>query len=189
MDALNRGLAVLLMLAIIAAGVVTVLIAAEAVAPDDLPEGALQPQAQDLVEASGGVTAIVITISVVAALLMLILLRYELLPSRRERRLVISSGEAGEATITQDSVAALAEHLDPGIREVKDIRCRVIVENTGVAIKSKAIVTMGANLPELCPEIQADITRRVEEYTGLRVVDVHPDTRYDRARPKHVRVR
>jgi uncharacterized alkaline shock family protein YloU len=189
MDALNRGIAILVILAIAAAGVMTVLIAAEAVGPEDLTEGLLQPQAQDLAGASGGAKAVVFIISAAVALFMLNLLRLELMSAKRERRLVIGSGAEGETTVTQDSVAALAEHLDPSLREVKSIRCRVIVRDTGITIKCRSTVAMGANLPQLCQEMQSDIKKRVQEFTGLAVIDVVVDAKYARTEAKHVMVR
>ena len=189
MNVLNRGIAILLALAIMAGAVIVILVASGAVEPADLPEGLFGPQMEDISDASSGSKAIIIAVSAAVLLAMLGFLFLELRSKGGQRRLLISSGEEGAATITERSVAELAENLSGGMREVKHIKCRIVVEKAGLVIKCRASVAMGTNLPELCKELQSDVKARVEEFTGLPVTSVTVDTKYERAEGKHLAVR
>ncbi|MDY6834357.1 MAG: alkaline shock response membrane anchor protein AmaP [Chloroflexota bacterium] len=189
MNVLNRGIAILLSLAIIIGTVVVIFVASGDVDPADLPEGMFRPQIEDVSDASSGSKAIIITASIAIFLVMLGLLYLELRPVGRQRRLLISSGEEGVTTITEGSIEDLADNISEGMREVRHIKCRIALEKEGLMIRCNTSVKMGTNLPELCAELQSNIKMRVEEVTGLPVASVSINARYERAEGKRLAAR
>ena len=189
MSVLNRGIVILLALGIIAVAVITVLVATDVMSPGDFPEEWFEPQIQEVADTEGCEKAAVIAVAVVVALILLVVLRFELVPRHRDIRLLISSTGEGVSTISQDSVCALAESIGASIHSVSDIRCDVIPQQGAIIISCHASVTMGTNLAELCQELQADIKRLVEQLTGLPVSRVDVRTKYEPAKSKRLAVR
>jgi hypothetical protein len=189
MNFFNRTVVILLALAIGGAAVVTVLVAAGTLGPNNLPAGWFEPQIQWLADASGGMKALVVTVSVFVALSMLVLAVAELRIRGREVRFLISSQDEGMATVTKGSVRSLVQHVGKGIRNINDIECRVGEKDNGLAIVCTAWVTMGASLPELSNQLRSDVKRLGEELTGLPVKHIDLNFRYERAKSQRLAVR
>jgi uncharacterized alkaline shock family protein YloU len=189
MNVFNRTVVILLALAIGGAAVVTVLLVAGTLGFNNLPGGWFEPQIEWLADASGGLKALVVTVSVFAALIMLLLAVAELRVRGREARFLISSQDEGTATVTRSSVRSLVQHVGKGIRSINDIECRVGEKDNGLAIVCTASVAMGANLPELGNQLRSDVKRLAEELTGLPVKHVAVNFRYERAKSQRLAVR
>jgi len=71
MASFNRASTLLLAIAIMGAAIVTVLITAGSIGATALPDGWLEPQIQWLADSSGGTQILVVTVSVLVAVLML----------------------------------------------------------------------------------------------------------------------
>ena len=189
MNVFNRTVVILLALAIGGSAVVTVLVVAGTLGLNNLPGGWFEPQIQWLADASGGMKALVVTVSVFVALSMLVLVIAELRIRGREVRFLISSEDEGTATVTRSSVRSLVRHVGKGIRSINDIECRVGEKDNGLAIVCTASVAMGANLPELGNQLRSDVKRLAEELTGLPVKHVAVNFRYERAKSQRLAVR
>jgi hypothetical protein len=189
MNFFNRTVVILLTLAIGGAAVVTVLIVAGTLGLNNLPGGWFEPQIQWLADASGGLKALVVAVSVFVALSMLLLCVAELRVRGREVRFLISSQEEGRATVTRSSVRSLVQHVGKGIRSINDIECRVGEKDNGLAIVCTAWVAMGANLPELSSQLRSDVKKLGEELTGLPVKHIDLNFRYERAKSQRLAVR
>jgi uncharacterized alkaline shock family protein YloU len=189
MNVFNRTVTIVLGLAIIGASEMAILIASGTLGLDNLPRGWFEPQIEWLANASGGMKAIVATVSFFVMLSMLMIIIAELRTRGREVRFLISSQDNGMTTVTRDSVRSLVQHIGKGIRNINDIECRVTEKDNGLAIMCIAWVTMGSNLPELSSELQSDIKRLGEELTGLPVKHVDVDLRYERAKSQRLAVR
>ena len=189
MSFFNRTVVILLALAMGGAAVVTVLIVAGTLGLNNLPGGWFEPQIQWLADASGGMKAVVITVSVLVALSMLLLSVAELRVRGREVRFLISSQDEGTATVTRSSVRSLVQHVGKGIRSINDIECQVGEKDNGLAIVCTASVAMGANLPELGNQLRSDVKRLAEELTGLPVKHVAVNFHYERAKSQRLAVR
>jgi Flp pilus assembly protein protease CpaA len=105
---LNRVLVTAVCLAVIAAAVITLLVATEVSSPG-LLGGGFEPELQSVADATGGAAAAIIAVSIVVLLLALALTLVELLPRRRAVSLLIGSTQEGMSTIDRDSVCQLAE--------------------------------------------------------------------------------
>jgi uncharacterized alkaline shock family protein YloU len=187
MNAFNRLVVLTIAVVIMAASVIAILVVSQA-----LPEDWIELRTQELADASVGVKALAIIISVGVVLTMLALLRFQFV--RRDYELVIMPGGAsvsigGETTISSRSVAALAEAAGAEVQGVRDIECDVVNRNVGLAIVCHTTVAMGTNLPEFFSEIKSKIEESVEEMTGLPVSQVDVIAQYEPSRFRRLGVK
>lgn len=187
MNTFNRLVVLIITGIIIAASIITILLVSQV-----FPEHWLELRTQELADASVGMKALAIIMSVAVLLVMLALLRLQL--TRRDFELVIMPGGAsvsigGETTITGSSVAALAEAAGAEIQGVRFIECEVVNRSVGLAIVCHTTVAMGTNLPEFFSEIKSKIEESVEEMTGLPVSQVDVTAQYDSSRLRRLGVK
>ena len=181
---------------LLAAAVVTLLVATEALDPDFLPEGSAESpsdawfyaQLKGLADFSGGDQAIAIAVTIVVGVSMLGVLLFELWPlRRREALLPISSTSAGALTIEASSVRLLAERTGFSNRNISSLRCRVR-RRSGARVPASIVVAcyprviLGSNVQEVRDDLQSRIKHTVEDLTGLTVLQVHVvKVKYDRS--------
>ena len=197
MELWNRILISLITLLVLAGAIVTLLVATDAVAPDFLPGGAVdpsedswfEPQLRDLDDFSGSGLVVTVVASIMVALSMLGLFLVEVRPIVRSRRtLRISSTPHGALTIEAASVRLLAERTGISNRNVSSLRCSLRVRRRAIAggpariaIACYPRVILGSNVQELGDDLQTRIKQSVEQLTGLTVLEVNVvRVRYDR---------
>lgn len=187
MHIFNRVVVVIVGLVILAAAVITLLVATGASAPDIVPW--FESQLQRVADATGGGAAAIIAVSVIIALGMVALVFFELRPLRRPVPLLISSTEQGIATIDKESVCVLAERTAATVTNVHDVKCSVGERAGGLRISCLASVALGSNIPEVSAELQSKIKEAVERLTGLPVAQVDVKTKYEPLEAKRLAVR
>ena len=185
----NRVVVVIIIMLILAGAVITLLVATEVSTPEVLPYGLFESQLQRVADATGGSAAAIIAVSAIIALGMIALLFVEVIPVRKPALLLISSTEQGIATIDKDSVRVLAEKTVATLHYVRDIRCSIGQRTGGLLISCRASVALGTNIPEASAELQNKIKEAVEQFTGLRVLEVDVKAKYEKAEAKRLAVR
>jgi uncharacterized alkaline shock family protein YloU len=187
-SALNRAVAVIVALIVLAGAIILVLVAANAIEPDDLPSGWADRPLDRADVAVGGTKAAFIAVSLVVALAMIVLLFLELATTRRPLALLIGSDETGTTTIDQDSVRVLAEKTAAAARNVREVKCEVAEKVGGLVIHSRASVAMGSNIPEVSAEIKGKIKEAVQQFTGLPVAQVNVKAKYESVEARRLAV-
>ena len=181
MSVLNRIIAIIVALAILAGAVYVILVTVGAVSVDAVPTDWFDDPLGRAEETSGGTQAAIVALSVVVALLMLVLLFFELNPPRRENTLLISSTEEGTVRVNRDSVELLADKTAVGARGVRDASCRVGKRQLGLAIRCRASLALGSSIPDVTSEIQGTVKEAIEHFSGLAVEQVNVKAKYEKA--------
>ncbi len=186
---MNKIIAIIVAVAVLAAAAIVLLVTAGAVSPDFVPVDWLEVPLERASDATGGSLITIIVVSVLLLVGALLVLVLEFSRRGREDELLISSSEAGSATVDHDSVRLLAERAASGASSVRQVRCWVKHKPDGLLISCRALSVMGSNIPEVSAEIQGNIRETVSEYTGLSVADVRVTVKYERVDRKHAMVR
>ncbi|MFH1487255.1 MAG: hypothetical protein ABIH46_14380, partial [Chloroflexota bacterium] len=150
---MNRAIVIVVALVMLAGAVVTVLVASGVSTPQALPYGLFETELQRAADATGVYQAASILASVVVGLGMVVLLLFELMPSRKPMLLLVSSTEAGSTTIDRGSVRVLAETNAAAARNVRDVRCDVAEKASGLVISCRASIALGGNVTEVSAEL------------------------------------
>ena len=194
-DRWNRAVVVFVALFILAGGIITLLVATDAVAPGfppggsgDPPSGSwFQPQLESLAGYSGSDLVITIIVAAIVALAMLGVILLEVKPARSGSTLLISSTKEGGLTIEEDSVRHLAERTGSSNRQIESLRCRLRVRGRRSAIPASIIIVcyprviLGSNVQEIRDDLQTRVKEAVENLTGLTVLQVNvARVRYER---------
>ena len=184
----NRLLVSVVALVVLAAAVITLLVAGDRVDPDVLPDRWFEAQLTDVATSSGSDLALNVAVATIVAVAMFFLLLLEIIPMRPMRRLKalpIPSTDQGTATIDPTSVRLLAEGTGAGSRNVRGVRCSVEQTPGGpLVIRCRATVALGANVPEVSAELQSKIKEQIEQLTGLRVAQVDVRVTYESGKQK-----
>lgn len=182
MRGFNRAVATLLMLAIFAAALITLLVSVGA--SDPAQYGIFSQALQRSADAGGAEAAITVAASIIVALLMLVLLRFELAPKSQGAALMVSSGNDGVTTVDEGSVRMLSEKVALTVRGLRSVRCSVRERQGGLSISCFAAVALGSNIPETSSQVQVKVKEAVEKLTGLQVVNVNVKAHYERTEAK-----
>ena len=198
MDFWNRVIISLVALLVVAAAIVTLLVAVEAVAPDFLPGGSARqppdawfyPQLKGVADFSGGAQVITIAVSIATAVVVAAFLLLELRRlRRREALLPISSTPDGALSIEVSSVRLLAERTGIANRNISSLRCRLRMRKrpppggpASIIIVCYPRVILGTNVQEVRDDLQTRIKDTVQGLTGLNVLQINVvRVRYDRS--------
>ncbi len=165
------------------------LVTLRAVPPDFLPHAWWSGQLERFIQIRGGDSAIAIGLSIVVALGMIALLVFETLPRWDRYRLLISSDERGSITIHPESICLLADYIGLTIHDVRHIGNNIASASDGLVVKSKSVIALGANLPQVGAELQSRIKEAIEESTSLPVSQVIVNARYEPVKGKSLIVK
>ena len=179
MNVANRLIVLILALLVLLGGVLVLLIAADAVAPEEIPGDLLLSQFENVAKSEGSDLGTNIGIAAALVLGGLLLLISELRSLAAGPRMVlVSAGEGGVVRIAHESIRELAERTGRGNRSVRHLKCRVRVTSSGLRILCLANLNMGSDVPKVSSELQNSIDDAVERLTGLPVVDVAVRAKY-----------
>jgi len=184
---LNRAIVVFVALVALAGAVITLLVGADALAPDFLPGGSgdpstgswFQPQLESVDGFGGGSLAISVLVSVLVALVTLVLISVEFRSREHGRSLMISANQEGGLTIEEDSVRYLAERTGSSNRQVVSLSCRLQVRGKRSAIPASIVIScyprvaFGTDVREIRDDLQGRVKDTVEKLTGLTVLRVN----------------
>ena len=192
MNFLNGFLVTAGSLVLVAAGVMMVLIASEAVSPTVIPDGAFDAELVDIATATGsGLWAYVGAAIVLIAVGVLVLL-FEFLHAARNAApgmVLLRSEEEGVVRISLDSVRQLAEQTCQSNRQVRRTVCGVQMTDEGLLVRLSVALQLGAEVPAESSAIQKDVKEMVERLIGLPVADVSIRAHYMKGREQSVLVR
>jgi len=186
---LNRIIAVIVALVILAGAVYIILVTVGAVSVDTMVTDWFDSPLQRAADSSGGTQGAIVALCVVVALLMIVLLYLELRPPRREGTFLVSSSEEGSVRVNRDSIELLADKTAAGARGVRDARCRVAEKQLGLAIRCEASLALGSSIPDVTSEIQGTVKEAVEQFSGLAVEQVNVKAKYEKAEAGRMAVR
>lgn len=187
MTVLNRIIAVVVALVLLAVSVITVLVATGATTPDSF--GWFDFILQKADDATGAGLVLTIIAAVIIGLVSIAVLFVELALSHQPAPLLITSSEEGMTTINQDSVCILAEKTAATVHNVRDVHCSVGEKAGGLVISCQAVVSLASNVPEICAELQSKVKLEIETLTGLPVSQVDVKTKYESTDAKRLAVR
>ena len=194
----NRITASLLALFLIAAALVTLLVATGALGPDFLPGGGVdgagvqqeswfQAELEDLVAYQGAAEVIAVSIAIAVGAAMVALLIAELGVGQRAVSLLISITGDGGLSVEEESVRYLAERTGLSNRQITSIKARVHVQGRR-SVPARVIVTcyprvaLGSNIQEIRDDLQQRVKDTIEALTGLQVIRVDvARVRYERS--------
>lgn len=189
MKTFNLLFTTILALIILTGAIIVPLVALGVISPGLLICDQWIAQAEDIAEIRGNDLAIIISVSIVIAIGMITVLVFEALPRRGERRLLIMSTEQGVITINLNSIRLMANYVGTTVRNVHHIDHNIDNSPDGLIIKSNAVLTLGANLPQVGTELQNQIKEAIEAATTLIVSQVVVDTRYEPVKGKGLSVK
>lgn len=186
MNIVNRILAIILLLLILAAATGTV-----AVASTLLPVSAVDrvisyvPLHNALTDLRNmrPQTARIITIAaaVVVGLIALLLLLVELTPGRRrERRYTVSESRDGEVTIAYSTLRKVAQGVACGVTDVNEARCEVDRRQENLRVRCKVMAAPFSDAAAIGQRVESSIRIQLQETLGKPVehvgvsVDVAP---------------
>ena len=187
MTVVNRIIAVVVALVLLAGSVMTLLVATEATAPDSY--GWFDFTLQKADDATGSGLVLTIIVAVIVGLASMAVLLIEMVFSRQPAPLLINSSEEGVTTINQESVCVLAEKTAATVHNVRDVHCSVGEKVGGLVISCQAVVSLASNVPEVCTELQGRVKSEVEKLTGLPVAQIDVKTKYESSDAKRLTVR
>ena len=192
MNLVNGLLVSLGSLVLIAAGILMVLIASEAVSPTVIPGGAFDAELFDVAIATGsGLWAYVGSGIALIALGVLVLL-FEFLHAARNAApgmVLLRSETEGIVRISLDSVRQLAEQTCQSNRQVRRTDCGVQMAEDGLRIQLAVGLHLAAEVPRESSAIQQEVKEVVERLIGLPVADVSIRAHYMKGREQSVLVR
>lgn len=114
-------------------------------------------------------------------LLVLVLLRYELLPLPRHKRpLRVEEGHDGLTTIDHDSVRTLVERTVGHLEDVQAVKASVAVapDRRTLSLHCRIVARNTAVAHELGPQVRSVVTERLHQQIGLQVARVTTRIRY-----------
>lgn len=128
-----------------------------------------------LVQARGDYRPLQISVIVVAAVVIIIGLRFLVLSVGRMNSTaptINQRTEHGDIQISIETVENLALKAASRSKGVKDLRARVRVAEAGLHITVRAFVDGESSIPTLSEDMQRTVSQQIEETTGIPVSDV-----------------
>lgn len=176
MNLFNRLLIIIVDLILLAASVLTLLLALGLVRPAQLPlPNDLAYRLATIIEtAAASAVAQATVVSVIVALLCLVLLYFELRPTTKSRPklIVIKRDALGLVTVTLQSVEELASHEVSRLEGVMEASARVFPDREGLRLVCNLSVSPGVNVDQLASQAQAHVQDAVQRYLGRNVKEV-----------------
>jgi hypothetical protein len=173
MNALNRGVAIVLGLALVAAsGTAGAALAFPHLRSDIAQRSVLAAGVLELLPARGWQRWTAALLALAIVLLGLVLLLLEIRPDRRDERLLLSDDGDGDVTVLVESVRRLAEHAAGQVPRVREVRSRVVRTSRGLRVRCRVAIDPAASVPELAREVQARVAATVEHHLGRPVAGI-----------------
>lgn len=189
MTVLNRLLGLLLLVALLAAAVVTIGLVSGALTPAQVQQvwsySPVLHVCHDVERLPVRTRPWVLGGAIAALLLSLLGLWRELTPPpRRARLLALPSAGPGRTEISYHTLDALAEHSALGVAGIEQVRAWVQPHQRALTVRCHARVSPYANLATAGPELERTIADRLHQVTGLpvRTVRVRAVVQEERAR-------
>lgn len=171
-DALNRLLSFLFGTALAVAGVVTLLVATNAVKSGTLaPSGWFRDQFALLDGLTGADETIAIIAAATALAVGAIIVLIELAPSmHRERELMVRDESGNTLALAPESVSLVAEQAARDVVGVLNADMKVRENHDGVLVDGDVALLEDANVAEKTAEISQRVKSALEERMGVKVV-------------------
>lgn len=112
---------------------------------------------------------------VVAAVLILLSIRFFYISVRRERNHQSSIDQRtdyGDIQISVDTIENLSYKAASRVRGVREVKTRIRIAESGLEIMIRAVVDGESSIPALTEEVQKQVHDHVEEITGIPVAYV-----------------
>lgn len=177
MNVLNRVLALLLLLellatALAAAGLATGVLAVSHVR-QAWPYAPVEAIAHNVSKLGPNRTPPVVAGALVVAVLALVLLVRELMPPpRRARTLLLPKGGQGKTEVAYGTLDELAEHSAEGVPGIERARARVNPARETLRVRCQAVVSPYAELATAGPAVEQRVKEHLERLTGVPVREV-----------------
>lgn len=185
MDIFNRLFMVAVALGAVAVSIVLILVAVEAVNPEDIsPDGWLRDQLQEVDELSGDQQTATI-LSVFAVLIVaVLLLALEVFPLFTVEKTIAADAGGTEFRIYADSIKQLIVQAGIEIEGVTAVTPSFRKSAGGLKIGCQATLASTANMPEASSKLREKVKATVEGMSGVAVADVSVKVRYQPERPR-----
>jgi len=206
MNVFNRGIVILIGIIIFAGAVVVLLISAGVSTPNLLPCGFLMTYLQNVADATGSASVIIMVVSAIVALCMGFLIIFEVITASRKSSspllsmndnvitttnfkamsrqdtLVISSTEKGTTSIDVQSIYDLVENVAITVYNIHRFDCKIGRNLDGLLLSCRAVAALGSNAVEVAAKSRSRVTEAIEQLTGLAVARVDIKVLYDKSK-------
>jgi hypothetical protein len=169
---LNRALAIVIALLVLAAAALVLVVSAGLVSPQQIgiplladvlaPFAELQPPEQWW---AVGVAALLLVLA-------LILLIAELTPPERDSKLTVKEDELGRVTVFQSSLRKLANREAGQVPGVLESDAEVDQSKHGFEVRSRVSIDPASDVPQLAEEVRERVKAALERHLGREVKEV-----------------
>ena len=181
MDALNRLLASILGLLLIATGVLGILAITGVLDAQGFLDGFFAEPINRLSTSSGTEEVVSYTVCSLLIAVGVALLALELwFLASADQMIVIADGPSGTTQVSSRSVVRLAERIALSNHDVTACSCDLSAAPEGLTIACKTQLRMGADVPRVTSEVQSSIRDAVESLLGVPVSNVYIRAKYGR---------
>ncbi|MCR4419677.1 MAG: alkaline shock response membrane anchor protein AmaP [Clostridia bacterium] len=95
-----------------------------------------------------------------------------MLGTREPEQTLVQSTPAGEVYISLSALEHMVARTGRQVRGIREVRPRVRVTPTGVAVRVEAMVNPDVSVPQVTAELQEKVRRQIEELVGVQVLEV-----------------
>lgn len=188
MDSFNRIVMVLLAIAVIAAGVIVLLVVFGADAVTNMfPQGWMSDYVSRLTTLTGTPRNLTIGYTILAIVGGLLLLLFETATLRRpEPTLRVVSDEHGSVAIDSRSVRELVDTVAREVHGVRDTHSSIRERDGALRITVRPTMALGINVPEATNQVQGRVREAVESLVGVPVSEVLVKAKYQTTRERRL---
>jgi hypothetical protein len=181
MNIFNRLAMLLLSLAALAFGVVVLLLLSGLISPTIVsPGGLFLNQWRFFAHLNGAEANTAVLVCAIVAVVGLILLILELLPSRRQSRdFVVRDDARGKVTIARTSVRDLVRYEAASMPEVKEAAAVADTGPKGFRVQVRAAISPDADAVKVAQALQDRVQQAIQHHTGLPTAQVHVMTQIE----------
>lgn len=93
-------------------------------------------------------------------------------PEKSGRYIVLGEGADGRVRVSIQAIENLVVRIVTKVDGVREVKPRIVSVSQGVGIHLRVVMTPDINIPEVFEKIQAQVTAKVFEITGVTVASV-----------------
>jgi uncharacterized alkaline shock family protein YloU len=169
---LNRVLAVVLALLVLASAALVLIITLGLISPQQLGIPLLSDVLQPFADLQPPEQTWAVVTAAVLLLLALALLVAELTPGKRDPKLTIKEDDLGSVTVSQSSIRKLANREAGQVPGVMEVDSELDQKKEGLEVHSRVSVDPGSDVPQLAGEIRERVKAAIERHLGREVKQV-----------------
>jgi uncharacterized alkaline shock family protein YloU len=169
---LNRVLAIVLALLVLAAAVLVLIVGVGLVSPQQIGIPLLADVLAPFAELEPPELWWLIGAAALLMVLALILLVAELTPPERDHKLTVKEDELGRVTVSQSSLRKLANREAGQVPGVLESDSELDESRQGLEVRSRVSVDPSSDVPQLADQVRERVKAALERHLGREVKEV-----------------